>query len=318
MPAVIGISNLQKSFLKEWPMVLLDLVKIRISLMVTFSVATGYILAASQIKMETLVTAVAVFFLSCGSCALNQYQERQLDELMERTKNRPLPSGELTPAMALWIASGLIFSGSLMLFYEIVPVASALGLFAVLWYNGVYTYLKQKTAFAVIPGALIGAIPPVIGWVSGGGSLLDSRVWAVALFFFIWQVPHFWLLCLDFAIDYEKAGFPSLTKIFAMAQHKKIISVWIGSTLVSGLLIPLFGFISFSLTYLFLLTLTFWFLWNGIKFFRSCPIGISFRFAFTKLNLYAFWILFILSLDRLLAFNFAESYLFNKMLVVTG
>jgi protoheme IX farnesyltransferase len=165
---------------------------------------------------------------------------------------------------------------------------------------------------------LIGAIPPAIGWVSGGGSLIDPRIWVISSFFFIWQVPHFWLLYLDFAIDYEKAGFPPLTRVFTMAQNEKIISTWIGSTLVLGLLIPLLGFASFSLTYLFLLTLTFWFLRSGVKFFRAYPTEISFGFVFTKLNLYAVGVLFILSSDRLLASSLTKLNLMNKMLVITG
>jgi protoheme IX farnesyltransferase len=299
IPAPIRIARLQTSSLKEWFGVSLDLVKIKISLLVTFSAAAGYVLTAGQIKMGTLVATAAVFFLSCGSCALNQYQERQIDELMERTKSRPLPSRKLEPAMVLWIASSLIFSGSAILFYTTGLVPFALGLFTVLWYNGLYTPLKQKTAFAAIPGALVGAIPPILGWVSGGGSILDPRIWGIGFFLFIWQVPHFWLLLLDFSADYEKAGLPSITKIFSTGQIKRMIFVWLFSTGIWGLFIPSFHLLHFRLVHLFFLISTFWHIWNSFHFLRSYCEGADLKAAFTKVNIYAVLVLFLLSSDRL-------------------
>jgi protoheme IX farnesyltransferase len=278
-----------------------DLAKIKISLLVTFSAAAGYVLSAGQMKIGTLVATAAVFFLSCGSCALNQYQEREIDALMERTKGRPLPSRKLEPAMALWIASSLIFSGSAILFYERGLVPWGLGLFAILWYNGLYTPLKQKTAFAAIPGALVGAIPPILGWVSGGGDIFDPRIWGIGLFLFIWQVPHFWLLLLDSSSDYEKAGFPSITKVFSTAQIKRIIFIWLLATGVSGLSIFSFHLVHLRVVHFFLLLSTFWHIWNSFHFFKSSSPGADLKAAFTKLNIYAVLVLFLLSSDRLLS-----------------
>ena len=280
--------------------VLLSLVKIKISLLVTFSATAGYVLTAGQIKMETVVVTAAVLFLACGSCALNQYQEREIDELMERTKSRPLPSRKLEPATALWVASGLIFLGSTFLLYAAGFAPLSLGLFAVLWYNGFYTPLKQKTAFAAIIGALVGAIPPILGWVSGGGSILDSRIWGVALFFFIWQVPHFWLLLLDYSKDYDKAGLPSITKILSTEQIKRIIFIWLLSTGVSGLCVFSFHAVYLGLARFFLLASTFWHIWNSFRFLKSDSEEVNLRTAFTKLNIYAILVLFLLSSDRLL------------------
>ena len=86
-----------------------------------------------------------------------------------------------------------ILSGSLILYLAANPLALLLGWLALVWYNLVYTFLKRITPHAVIPGSFIGAIPPLIGWVAAGGSLLDFRAWVLALFFFVWQVPHFYL-----------------------------------------------------------------------------------------------------------------------------
>ena len=219
---------------------------------------------------------------------------------MERTKSRPIPSGRLNPETALWISIGLIFSGALILFFGAGVLALALGLFAVLWYNLIYTPLKQKTAFAAVPGALVGAIPPALGWVAGGGTLLDPRIGGLALFFFIWQIPHFWLLLLDSSKDYENAGLPSITRFFSTRQIERIVFIWLLSTGVSALTFPSLGLVHFRSVYLFLLVATSWFLWDAIHFFRSSPRTSTLRIAFMKLNAYALAVLLLLSVDRFL------------------
>jgi protoheme IX farnesyltransferase len=298
---VRSISKDQASAWREWFTILLDLAKIRISLLATLTTATGYLLATGKITIHMLVPTAAVFLLACGSCALNQYQDREIDQLMKRTKSRPIPSGRLNPEAALWISMALILSGSLILFYGTEVPALALGLFAVLWYNLIYTILKRKTAFAAVPGALVGAIPAILGWMSGGSSMLDPRILRLALFFFIWQVPHFWLLLLDLSKDYEKAGLPSITQLFSTQQIKRIVFIWLLSTGVAGLSFPSSGLINFHFVQLFLFAATSWFIWNAIDFFRFNPQGTGLRIVFTKLNIYALFVLFLLSVDRLLS-----------------
>ncbi len=302
MSAVVSaksIANCQTYFWKEWAIPFLSLGKIRISLLVTLSTATGYLLAAQEITIQMLVPSAAVFLLACGSCALNQFQERKIDALMERTKNRPLPSGKLNPSSALFISLCLISAGSFTLFQGASLLAGLLGLLAIFWYNGIYTYLKRKTAFAAIPGALIGAIPPTLGWVSGGGSLLDPRIWAVVLFFFMWQVPHFWLLLLDFGEDYEKAGLPSLTKIFTPAQISRITFMWISATAVASMVTQLFG-IAESLAIRGGLSIAaVWLVWKSSKLLKVRSLEFSFHFTFNTINAYAFLVMVLFNLDRL-------------------
>jgi protoheme IX farnesyltransferase len=285
---------------REWVHLVLHLGKIKISLLATLSTATGYLLATGTITIHMLVPSAAVFLLACGSCALNQYQEREIDQRMERTKSRPIPSGRLNPETALCISIGWISSGALILLFGAGDLPLALGLFAVLWYNLIYTPLKQKTAFAAVPGALVGAIPPVLGWVTGGGRILDPRIGGVALFFFIWQVPHFWLLLLDSSKDYENARLPSITQLFSTRQIKRIIFIWFLSTGVSALTIPSFGLIHFRSVSFFLLAATSWFIWEAIQFFRSSPRTFTLRIAFMRLNAYALAVLLLLSIDRFL------------------
>jgi heme o synthase len=298
--SVKSIANRQAYSWKKWAVLLLSLGKIRISLLLTLSTATGHLLAAEEVAIRMFFTTGAVFLLACGCCALNQYQERKTDALMERTRNRPLASGKLKPSLGLFISLGLISAGSFILFHGVSLLTGTLGLFAILWYNGIYTTLKRKTAFAVIPGALIGAIPPALGWVSGGGSLLDPRIWAIVFFFFMWQVPHFWLLLLDFGKDYEKAGFPSLTRIFSTAQLRRILFVWIFATAVACLILPLFGLVNFYAVKISLLIAGIWLVWQAFMLLKSHHPGFSLRLTFNSINAYVLLVMFLFSLDHLL------------------
>ncbi len=160
--------------------------------------------------------------------------------MMERTKNRPIPANKVTPANVLLFSIFFAVTGSLILYFFSGLSCLLLGLMALLWYNGIYTPLKRKTAFAVIPGSIIGAIPPLIGWKAAGGDLLDFRIILVAFFYFIWQIPHFWLLLLKYGEDYKKAGYPVLQDIFSDRVIKNITFVWIVAMVVTGLQFPFF------------------------------------------------------------------------------
>jgi len=301
IPISVRSINMNRGYAwREGLSIFLALTKIWISLLATFTTAAGYILATGTITLQMLVTGAAAFLLACGSCALNQYQEREIDRWMERTKSRPIPSGRLNPEAALWISIGLILLGSLILFFGAGDLALALGLFAVLWYNLIYTPLKQKTAFAAVPGALVGAIPPVLGWTAGGGEILDPRIAGLALFFFIWQIPHFWLLLLDVSKDYENVKLPSITKVFSQGQIKRIVFAWLLSTGVSSLILPFFGFLNSSFFYFLLAAAASWLFWNAVVLLRSDGDQGSWRVSFMKLNVYAILVISVLSADRLL------------------
>ena len=151
--------------------VLVGLSKAKITFAVTFSVSTGYILFAKRLEWDMWIPTIGVFLVACGSAAINQIQEWRTDGRMPRTRKRPIPSGLISPAWALFIAFLFIGAGVniLALTEHHQLTVLALGGFSVLWYNGVYWALKRLTAFAVVPGALIGALPPMIGWCAAGG-----------------------------------------------------------------------------------------------------------------------------------------------------
>ncbi|MGO8988473.1 MAG: protoheme IX farnesyltransferase [bacterium] len=286
---------------REWANLISQLGKMKISLLATLSAAAGHLLATGKITIDVLVPTASVFLLACGSCGLNQYQERKIDQLMLRTRLRPIPSGRLNPETALFISLGLILSGFVILLYGANKIALCLGMFAVAWYNGVYTYLKEKTAFAAVPGALVGAIPPALGWVTGGGRILDPRMGVIALFFFLWQIPHFWLLLLDSSRDYERTGLPCITKVLSAKQIKRIIFIWLLSTGVSSLIIPLFGLLNSFFSCLLLMAAACWLFLNSVSFLKADIEETISRAIFTKLNLFILIVLILLSLNKALA-----------------
>ncbi|MFC2114526.1 heme o synthase [Bacteroidota bacterium] len=219
----------------------IELAKVRITFAVSLTTITGYVLANGGFSHQMWLPTLGLFFVACGSAALNQYQERNLDATMERTKNRPIPSGQISEFQALLFILIVTTSGALMILFTSNLLAMALALLALVWYNAIYTPLKRKSAFAVVPGSVIGALPPVVGWVAAGGSLADPKIWILAFFFFIWQIPHFWLLLMKYGKQYEQAGFPSLTQLYSVPQLKRITFMWTLATALSCLFIPFFG-----------------------------------------------------------------------------
>ena len=215
-----------------------------VSLAVTFSAVTAFILAKKHLDHTLLYLMAGVFMLASGASALNQFQEKKFDALMDRTKNRPLVTGIINLHTGLFLSIIFIATGSLLLFIVFGKIPALLGLFTVIWYNGLYTYLKQKSSFAIIPGALTGALPALIGWTARGAYLFDKKILVFALFIFVWQVPHFWILLLKYNQEYINAGFKTITQKLSLGQIKIVIASWIISTSFISLLFPLYGIIT--------------------------------------------------------------------------
>ena len=224
-----------------------ELTKWKLSLAVAFSAVTGFLISSggtdSTWPGALAVVAAGVFLLSSGASALNQYTERGSDALMPRTAGRPLPSGRMTPLNAIIIAIVLLVSGSLLLAFS-GQMPFFLGLVNVLLYNIIYTGLKKRTALAIVPGALVGAIPPVIGYTAAGGAFTDTVIMLFALFMFLWQMPHFWLLLVRYGREYEKAGFKTLYSTMDGGKIKRLVFVWIivssmALWILAGIFMPL-------------------------------------------------------------------------------
>jgi heme o synthase len=290
------MDELKKHFLHT----LLELSKVRITFAVALTTITGYVLASGHLNSGLILPTVGIFILACGSSALNHYQERDKDARMERTKNRPIPSGRISATGALIFALILIVTGAGLIYAGSGFPAMLLGILALIWYNAIYTPLKKRTAFAVVPGSVIGAIPPMVGWVAGGGRLDDPRALIIAFFFFIWQVPHFWLLLLKFGKEYEKAGFPSITSIYTDKQIKNTTFIWTMATAVTALMLPVFGIVNSVVMGAGLLAAVIWLVFVFSKLVRPTEEKFNARYYFMKINYFVLIIILFLAVDSLI------------------
>jgi protoheme IX farnesyltransferase len=274
--------------------IIIELSKVRIAFLATASAATGFVLASHGVSLAMIPALLGVFLLAGGAGALNQAQEGDIDALMKRTMRRPIPTGRIRAREGYAIAVALLVAGSALLL-SVSPLAMLLGFVTVLWYNGIYTPLKRVTPFAAIPGGVVGAIPPVIGWVAGGGGAMDPRIMAVAFFFFVWQVPHFWLLLLRVGDEYERAGLPTLTQVFSRPQFARIIYVWMIATAVACVSMPLFGLSTEAWTQIGLIVSSVWLGWHATQMVRTNGELL----AFHHINVYALLVISLLSISGL-------------------
>lgn len=277
-----------------------ELTKFRITALVSFTTGLGYILSADTLSFTMFFAIAGIFLLAAASSSLNHWQEKDTDALMDRTKFRPIPSGRIEPALALYVSLGLLVSGSVLLLFTTNFTTFLVGIFTFFWYNGVYTPLKRKTAFAIIPGALVGALPPVAGWTAAGGDLLDGRIIMIAAYFFIWQIPHFWLLLMLYGNDYEKGGFPTLNRIFSPDQLKRITFMWLIGNVMTAMMIPLFLYVNYVASFIGLCVISIWMIYVSIKFLRTETERKSIRNTFIAINFFTLLLITILSIDKLI------------------
>lgn len=282
--------------LREKIRICLCLCKARISLFSSLSAAMGLFFAAGPAWEMLPALFAGVFLLSCGACALNQYQERSVDARMARTSRRPIPSGRIRPGQALGWALLLILSGEGLLLGTGNNAVPLLGAAAVLWYNILYTGLKKVSAFAVVPGALVGAIPPVMGWAAGGGMLSDPRLASLAFFFFMWQVPHFWLHLLTYGKEYSEAGLPSLTNAFSKDQLERLTFQWLSATAISALLLGMSGMLQSPFAKAGLLAVSLWLVSGGV--FLMLRREADHALLFRRANMFMLAVMLLTLIDQ--------------------
>jgi protoheme IX farnesyltransferase len=149
------------------------------------------------------MTGIAL--LSSGIATLNQYMERDLDLLMRRTADRPLPTGKLAPWEALCFGVGLTVIAEIYLAVLVNPLSALLGIAVIVGYLFAYTPLKTRTTLSTFVGAFPGAIPPLIGWTAARGSM-SVEAWVLFAILFLWQFPHFLAIAWMYREDYGRAG----------------------------------------------------------------------------------------------------------------
>ena len=275
--------------------------RLELSAMVALSAFAGYLFSGGLWQIQAFAVTAGVGLLAAGCSALNQWQEQDLDIRMERTKQRPLLTEKISPATALLLASLSIGCGSLSLFSLPGSMPLLLGLLAVIWYNAIYTPLKRRTPFAAIPGAICGALPPLIGWTAAGGALITQKSLILAGTLFVWQIPHTWLLLCHYRDDLQRSGLPNIFKAIPTQRLLRINNCWLASLFLCYLLFPLFGFIaSQTLSYLFVSGL----ILVALSVIRNpadiCEAGSVLR-TFHLTNISMALLLTILILDRLIS-----------------
>jgi protoheme IX farnesyltransferase len=274
--------------------------KFTISIPVALTGFLGYFLHTPLLDRNALLTLSGVFLLSMGSSAVNQIQERHTDARMPRTAQRPIPAGIISLASAIIFAVLTALSGTVLLLLTRYPVAAAIGLFTLAWYNLVYTPLKRITAFAVLPGALIGALPPIIGWTAAGGYPLQMEIVVVAFFLFVGQMPHYWLLMIKVGSEFQEAGLPVITSLFEPRQIRNLSFIWIAATGVIVMMLPVTPIIRHRIISAILILASLLFL---IRMFRLTYLGEildHWKMAFITVNLFYLLIILMLLADRML------------------
>ena len=220
-----------------------EITKAGLAVSVVFSSMAGFLLGSGNFAsinwMTFVMLAIGGYCMVGASNAFNQIIEKDLDKLMDRTKNRPVPSGRMSVNQAFFVAAALTVLG-LAILYNINPKSAMFGAISIFLYTSVYTPLKTVTPLSVFVGAFPGAIPFMLGWVAATG---DFGIEAGTLFLiqFFWQFPHFWSIGWFLYDDYEKAGIfmlPSGKKNTTTALQTILYTIW----MMGASLLPMFGY----------------------------------------------------------------------------
>jgi protoheme IX farnesyltransferase len=252
----------------------LEITKARLAISVVFSSIAGYLLGFNS---EQPFSWIVLIMLSVGgycmvgaSNAFNQVIEKDLDLLMDRTKNRPVPSGRMSPNSALIVAFTLTLIG-LVLLYLINPKTAMFGAISIFLYTSLYTPLKTVTPLAVFVGAFPGAIPFMLGWVAATDHF-GIEAGTLFLIQFLWQFPHFWAIGWFLYDDYEKAGFfmlPTGKKDTKTATQIILYTIWL---LIASVL-PSFGYTgqlhTSTIATVLIFILGVWMLLYGFKLYQE-------------------------------------------------
>ena len=221
----------------------LRLTKPRIILLLVITTIPAMILAEGGPPSLWLILATVLggSVVAGGANALNMYFDRDIDELMLRTRDRPVPAGQIEPEKAALFGLALAAAGFFFLQWTVNLLAAGLTLGAFAFYVFVYTLLlKRSTPLNIVVGGAAGAMPPVIGWAA-----VTGEVAAPALIMFaivtLWTPPHFWALSLNYSSDYERAGVPMLPVVAGPAETRRQIALYAVALVAVSLLLPLWS-----------------------------------------------------------------------------
>jgi protoheme IX farnesyltransferase len=258
-----------------------QLTKMRLSGLVVFSAAMGFVIATrGDFAWSKLLFLVIGGFLVTGSSnAFNQVIEKDLDKLMKRTATRPLPDGRMSMAEALVAATLMGVVGIAMLWFLMNPLCGMLSALSLLLYTVAYTPSKRFTSFSVLIGAIPGAFPPMLGWIAARNEI---GLEAVLLYIiqFIWQFPHFWAIAWNLDDDYKRAGFKMLPTPGGRTKSTAFITMVYTSVLVP-LALFLHQFHFAGITSMFIIAACgLIFTFQSYQLFQSCSVPAARRLMF--------------------------------------
>ena len=271
--------------------------KFVLSFAVSLSALFAYVMAKGEVGLDMLLATLSVLLVAMGVSTLNQVQEYKSDAKMERTKNRPIASGRMTPQIGLIIGIVLIVLAMILIYSLLGLTGVNIFMFAFIWYNAMYTPLKKKSALAVVPGAILGVIPPAIGWLVAGHTLLELEFIALALYFFIWQVPHFWLLVMLFHGDYKDGGYPTAMRLFGQASLQRLTFVWLIFTIQAGIFL-VWVYQPYTLTVFLSVLIGIWAFISAFELLSDKFELKNARSVFWKINAAFLGIIILLSIDE--------------------
>jgi heme o synthase len=279
----------------------LQLSKLTIMLPVSLTGFTGYFIFNPHFSIKLLLVSFGILLMAVSASVLNQIQEAGLDSKMKRTLDRPIPSGKIGLKHAIIFSLCNLFAGTLIVYSNGNFSAALIGLFTILWYNGVYTYSKRITAFAVVPGAITGALPPLIGWVAAGGGIWDKPIIFLEFLFFIGQIPHFWLLILKYGEEYNEAGIPTLTDIFNKVQINRLTFTWVVTSVIAAIFLCYFEIIRTIPVVAILLFASILLVWKFSPLIKSDADENRYKKYSILLDSYFLLILLLLISDRIIS-----------------
>jgi heme o synthase len=278
----------------------IELSKLKIMIPVSLTGFAGYFIFDPHLSFNLFSISIGILFMAISASVLNQIQEVELDGKMNRTLHRPLPAGKIKLFYAVLFFFLNLIAGTVIIYSTGNFNAALIGLITIMWYNGIYTYSKRKTAFAVVPGAITGALPPLIGWVAAGGGVWDKPIVFLEFLLFVGQIPHFWLVMMKYSEEYKIAGAPSLADFFTKNQINRLTFTWVVSSVVAALFLCYFEIIRNVPLIWILLVASVLMIWQFSDLIKLRGSNNNYRKYSILLDSYYLLVLFLLITDRII------------------
>lgn len=275
-----------------------ELTKPRLSLLSVITALVGYLAALPTRDLSTLLCFLSGTALCAGGAAtLNQWIEKDEDAIMDRTRDRPLPSGQISPPIALFQGVLISLIGMILLTVGVNFLTGFLGAATIFSYVAIYTPMKKTTRWATEVGAISGALPPLIGWAAAENGI-SALGWILFGILTFWQIPHFMAIAWSFRADYEKAGFPMLSVIDRKGNRVARWSMINAVALFIVSLLPVFMGFSGWLYAAVATVFGFWILKRAYDFMNEKERDKTAKSLFFNSILYLPAVLFTLVIDR--------------------